>query len=332
MSHERHGVPDHWSFECLLNNSFGLTSENNQLTLLTLCWRKPPVTGGFPSQRASDVEKVSIWWSLHALFIFVSKWFCKELILKSMKVHCRKIYHNDYVTKQTRSVYKYPGNPFVTLRAHPLHPAGGSQLFCTYEVVALRKRPRREQRKQRVADLLTSIEHCLFDGSSVMCIFCDITHMPLWYSLKRVVAVNNMGWSAKVRGCIYAPVNCLIIGSIRDMYGVMAWCPFGFDGYHCPKQITMSIFIQGNDSTHAQLSQMFSLKGMNFILTCQQVQSRMCWRLQASRRFIREEQQISAADVQLCSSKKCPEMVEELTCNRDAGDRTTRNSSNLFWD
>ena len=107
-------------------------------------------------------------------------------MLKSIDDHGRKTYHNDYVTKSTltRSVDQYPGNPFVTLRAHSLYPAGGSQLFCTYGVIALRKRPRREQRKQWVADLLTSIEHCLFDGANVMRILCVITHMPLWYSLK----------------------------------------------------------------------------------------------------------------------------------------------------
>ena len=179
MSHERHGFPDHRLFECLLNNSFRLTSEKHQLTLLALCQGKPPVIGGFPSQRASDAEKVSITWRLHALFIFVAKWFCKDLILQPMKDHSRKT-HNDYVTKLTRSVDKYPVNPFVTLRAHPSHPAGGTQLFCTYGVIALRKRPRREQIKQWVADLLTSIEHCLFNGSNVMCILCDITHTPLW--------------------------------------------------------------------------------------------------------------------------------------------------------
>ena len=96
------------------------------------------------------------WWekSFHfmtdvfmvCLFLF-PKWFCKELILKSMDDHGRKTYHNDYVTKLTRLVDQYPGNPFVTLRAHPLHPAGGSQLFCTYGVIVLRKRPRWEQRK-----------------------------------------------------------------------------------------------------------------------------------------------------------------------------------------
>ena len=120
------------------------------------------------------------------LFLF-RKWFCTELILKLMDDHGRKTYHNDYVTKLTRSVDQYPGNPFVTLRAHPLHPAGGSQLFCS-----------ENKEKQRVAHLLTSIEHCLFDGANVMRILCDITHMPLWYSLKCVVAVNNMDGPPKL--------------------------------------------------------------------------------------------------------------------------------------
>ena len=193
------------------------------------------MNGGFPSQRASDAGKGSIPWRLRALYIFVSKWFCKELILKSMMDHDRKTYHNDYVTKLTRSVDQYPGNPFVTLRAHPLHPAGGSQLFCTYGVIALRKRPRREQRKQRVADLLTFIEH-LFDGSNVTCIVCDITHMQLWYSLKHVVAVNNMGWSTKVKGCIYAQVNCFIIGFIQGMYRSDGLVPVRFWGKSLPEK------------------------------------------------------------------------------------------------
>ena len=148
MSHERHGVPDRRPFECWLNNSFRLTSEKHHWAHVTgPLLEEPQVTDGFPSQRVNDVDKVSISWRLHALFIFVSKWFCKELILKSMKDHGRKTYHNGYVTKLTRSVGQYPGNPFVTLRTHPLHSAGGSQLFCTYGVIALRKRPRREQRK-----------------------------------------------------------------------------------------------------------------------------------------------------------------------------------------
>ena len=189
-----------------------------------------------------------------------------------MKDHGSKTYHNDYVTKLTRSVDKYQGNPFVTLRAHPLHPAGGSQLLGTYWVSALRKRPRREQRKQWVADLLTSIEHCLFDGSNVMCILWDITHMPQWYSLKRVVAVNNMGWSTKVKG-MHICASKLFHHWFKSGHVSKWWLgiPVRFEGNHYPKPVMMSIFSQGNGSTHAQLSQMFSLKGVNFILKCQQL-------------------------------------------------------------
>ena len=38
-----------------------------------LCEGNPPVTGGFPSQRASDVENVSIWWRHHINYILVAK-------------------------------------------------------------------------------------------------------------------------------------------------------------------------------------------------------------------------------------------------------------------
>ena len=38
MSHERHGVPDHWPFECLLNTLFGPTSkQHGSSALLALC-------------------------------------------------------------------------------------------------------------------------------------------------------------------------------------------------------------------------------------------------------------------------------------------------------
>ena len=34
--------------------------------LLALCEGNPPVTGGFSSQRASNSERISMWWRLHA--------------------------------------------------------------------------------------------------------------------------------------------------------------------------------------------------------------------------------------------------------------------------
>ena len=139
-----------------------------------------------------------------------------------------------------------------------------------------------------------------------------------------------MGWSTKVRGCIYAPVNCFIIGSIRGMYRSDGLVPVRFWGKSLPEtshdvhlylgqwlytcSIKSNVFTTRNEFRPKMSTILFSLE-----------------RLQASQRFIREEQRVSPANVQLCSPKKCPEMVEELTCKRGAGDRATRNSSNLSY-
>ena len=135
------------------------------------------------------------------LFLF-RKWFCKELILKSMDDHGKKTYHNDYVTKLTltRSVDQYPG---IVIPLSPYAPTLYTQqvvVSCSahMEVSHWESDPGENKEKQRVADLLTSIEHCLFDGANVMRILCGITHMPLWYSLKCVVAVNNMDGPPKL--------------------------------------------------------------------------------------------------------------------------------------
>ena len=41
---------------------FPLTSFPSKLRVTGLCEGNPPVTGGFPSQTASNAENVSIWW------------------------------------------------------------------------------------------------------------------------------------------------------------------------------------------------------------------------------------------------------------------------------
>ena len=54
------------ALDCLCNRLSKLRSkETPKPALLPLCERNPPVTltkGGFPSQRASNAENVSIWW------------------------------------------------------------------------------------------------------------------------------------------------------------------------------------------------------------------------------------------------------------------------------
>ena len=60
---ERHGVSTHRRLDCLPNHLFRPISKRiSKLRVTGLCERNPPVTGGFPSQRASNAENVSIRW------------------------------------------------------------------------------------------------------------------------------------------------------------------------------------------------------------------------------------------------------------------------------
>ena len=55
------GVSNHRHIECLLNRLFRRRSKKTpKLRVNGLCEGNPPVTGGFPSQRASNTENVSI--------------------------------------------------------------------------------------------------------------------------------------------------------------------------------------------------------------------------------------------------------------------------------
>ena len=56
-------VSNHRRLDCLLNRWFRHRSEKISMPHVTgLCEGNPPVTGGFPSQRTSNAENVSIWW------------------------------------------------------------------------------------------------------------------------------------------------------------------------------------------------------------------------------------------------------------------------------
>ena len=55
----RHNECD--GLECLLNRFF-ISKETSKLRIAGLCERNPSMTGGFPSQRASNAETVSTWW------------------------------------------------------------------------------------------------------------------------------------------------------------------------------------------------------------------------------------------------------------------------------
>ena len=56
------GISNQWLRDCLLNHLIRRTSK---LHVTGHCEGNPPVTGGFPTKRASKVENVSIWWWHH---------------------------------------------------------------------------------------------------------------------------------------------------------------------------------------------------------------------------------------------------------------------------
>ena len=66
---ERDGVSNHQPYQpCLLNCLFSRRSKKTSKLRVTGLWDgNSPVTGQFPSQRASNAENVSIWWRHHIL-------------------------------------------------------------------------------------------------------------------------------------------------------------------------------------------------------------------------------------------------------------------------
>ena len=73
---EREGVSNHRRYDSLLNRLFRRRSKKSlKLRVTGLCEGNPPVTGGFPSQRASNAVNVSIWWRHHKLLVRVKQTF-----------------------------------------------------------------------------------------------------------------------------------------------------------------------------------------------------------------------------------------------------------------
>ena len=65
---ERDGVSNHQLPDCLLNCLFKHRSnKTSKLRITGLCEGNSPVTGEFPTQRASNTENVSIWWRNHVI-------------------------------------------------------------------------------------------------------------------------------------------------------------------------------------------------------------------------------------------------------------------------
>ena len=61
-----YGVSNHQPHDCLLNRLFRRRKKiTSRLRVTGFCAGNSPVTGEFPTQRASNAEKVFIWWRNH---------------------------------------------------------------------------------------------------------------------------------------------------------------------------------------------------------------------------------------------------------------------------
>ena len=100
---ELDGVSNNRRPDCLLNRLFRRRSKKiSKLRVTGLCEGNPSVTGGFPSQRATNAENVSIWWRHRATCR------CAGETLTLMWCYCDEIagaYENDF-----SSQLKFHGN------------------------------------------------------------------------------------------------------------------------------------------------------------------------------------------------------------------------------
>ena len=79
------GVLNHLPHYCLLNRLFRHRSKKtSKLSVTGLCEGNSPVTGEFPTQRASNVKNVSIWWRYHVMIHDFVVWLiCDDLPMPS---------------------------------------------------------------------------------------------------------------------------------------------------------------------------------------------------------------------------------------------------------
>ena len=67
-NNERDDISNHRSIDCLLNRFLlRRPMKISKVRVTSLYEGTPPVTGGFPSLRASNAENASIWWRHHGL-------------------------------------------------------------------------------------------------------------------------------------------------------------------------------------------------------------------------------------------------------------------------
>ena len=101
---ERDAVSNHQRHHCLLNHICGHRSKKtSKLRITGLCAGNSPATSEFPTQRASNVEKVSIWWCHHGLSYFLelekhnnNNYYDTSMYNQVLRVECTYIRMHSY--------------------------------------------------------------------------------------------------------------------------------------------------------------------------------------------------------------------------------------------
>ena len=125
----RDGVLNHQRLKCLPKGLCKRRSKKtSKLRAIGLCEGNPPVTGGFPSQRASNAENVSNWWRHHNIYFSRTMHHSQLAIhtvlsISEFEMHKMKcLLHNivPYYLYFLTSSATSPLSRFVCLD-HPLH-------------------------------------------------------------------------------------------------------------------------------------------------------------------------------------------------------------------
>ena len=116
----RDGVSNHQPHDCLVTRLFMQRSKKaSKLRDTGLCVGNSAVTGEFPTQRASNAEKVSIWWRHHVLRCIVSNGarpsagtVLTEYVDEFIKIICLSMapYHLYGVNSSIENERRYPEN------------------------------------------------------------------------------------------------------------------------------------------------------------------------------------------------------------------------------
>ena len=128
---ELDGVSNHRRLDCLLKCLFMRRSQNSSKLCDTgLCDGNPPVTGGFPSQRASNAETVSLWWRHHEYSYNADIIACSyRCVNKSIEY----AHNSSMMSSSNGNIFRVTGHlcgEFIGPRWIPRTKASDAELWC----------------------------------------------------------------------------------------------------------------------------------------------------------------------------------------------------------